>query len=67
MRLCILPGYSSCDQCPEFNEYGMKLSRKQGHALKLKTKIVYLPLIDRPPAPADSAAMIIALLRAQEV
>ena len=52
-----------CDQCPEFNGYNMKLSRK--HALKTKTKIVYLPLIDRPPA--NSATMMTALLRAQEV
>ena len=54
-----------CDQCPEFNGYNMKLSREQGHALKTKTKIVYLPLIDRPPA--NSATMMTALLRAQEV
>ena len=43
----------------------MKLSREQGHALKTKTKIVYLPLIDRPPA--NSATMMTGLLRAQEV
>ena len=54
-----------CDQCPEFNGYNMKLSREQGHALKTKTKIVYLPLIDR--SPAHSATMMTALLRAQEV
>jgi len=35
----------SCDQCPEFNGYNMKLSREQGHTLKPKTNIVYLPLI----------------------
>ena len=55
----------SCDQCPEFNRYNMKLSREQGHTLKPKTKIMYLPLIDRPPA--DSATMMMTLLRAQEV
>ena len=54
-----------CDQCPEFNGYNMKLSREQGHALKTKTKIVYVPLIDRPPA--NSAAMMTALLRAHEI
>ena len=53
----------SCDQCPEFIGCNMKLSREQGHTLKAKTKIVYLPLIDRPPA--DSVTMMMALLRAQ--
>ena len=43
----------------------MKLSREQGHTLKPQTKIVYLPLIDRPPA--DPATMMVALLRAEEV
>ena len=57
--------FQRCDQCPEFNGYNMKLSREQGHTLKPKTKIMYLPLIDRPPA--DSATMMMTLLRAQEV
>ena len=43
----------------------MKLSREQGHTLKPKTKIMYLPLIDRPPV--DSSTMMMTLLRAQEV
>ena len=43
----------------------MKLSREQGHTLKPKTEIMYLPLIDRPPA--DSETMMMTLLRAQEV
>ena len=55
----------SCDQCPEFNGYNMKLSREQGHSLNPKTMIVYLPFIDRPPS--DSATLMMTILRAQEV
>ena len=43
----------------------MKLSREQGHTLKAKTKIMYLPYIDRPPS--DSATLMMTILRAQEV
>ena len=39
--------------------------REQGHMLRKKTQIVYLPLIDKPPA--DPATITSALLKAQAV
>ena len=49
----------SCNQCSELNGYNMKLSRDQGHTLKPTTKIMYLPLIDRPPADSPTLMMTI--------
>jgi hypothetical protein len=51
--------------CPEFNGYNTRLCREQGHTLKPKTNIVYLPLIDMPPA--DPSTMMAAMKKAQQL
>ena len=51
--------------CPEYNGYNTMVCREQGHMLRKKTQIVYLPLIDK--APADPATITSALLKAQAV
>lgn len=51
--------------CPEYNGYNTEICRKQGHMLKKKTNIVYLPLIDKTPT--DPATIMSALLKAREV
>lgn len=53
------------DNCPEFNGYGTRLSREQGHSPSPKTKVVYLPLIDKPPA--DPSTIYQSLLKAQQI
>ena len=53
------------DKCPEFNGYNTKICREQGHAPKPKTNIVYLPLIDMPPA--DPSTMFTAMVKAQNI
>ena len=52
-------------KCPEFNGYNTKLCREQGHTLKPKTKVVYMPLIDKPPA--DPSTMMTAMLKAERI
>ena len=49
--------------CPEYNGYNTMVCREQGHMLRKKTQIVYLPLIDK--APADPATITSALLKTQ--
>ncbi len=51
--------------CPEYNGYNTKLCREQGHTLKPQTNIVYLPLIDRPPA--DPATIMGAMVKAKKL
>lgn len=51
--------------CPEYNGYNTRVCRQQGHMLKKKTNIVYLPLIDK--APAEPATIMSAMLKAQAV
>ena len=53
------------DKCPEFNGYNTQLCRDQGHCLRPKTKIVYMPMIDLPPA--DPSTMLTALVNAQKI
>ena len=53
------------DNCPEYMGYNTRACREQGLDKKVKTQVVYLPLIDSPPAHADTRAS--ALLRAQQV
>ncbi|KAJ8021891.1 hypothetical protein HOLleu_39220 [Holothuria leucospilota] len=53
------------DNCAEFNGYNTKMCREQGHSLAPKTKVAYLPLIDKPPA--DPATMMTAMLKAQQI
>ena len=51
--------------CPEYHGYNTKVCREQGHILKRKTSIVYLPLIDK--APSDPATIMSARLKARAV
>ena len=51
--------------CPEYNGDNTKVCREQGHMWKKKTKIVYLPLIDK--ATADPATTILYLLKAEAI
>ena len=53
------------DKCPEFNGYNTRLCREQGHSLAPKTKVVYLPLIDKPPAHA--ATMMTAMVKSKQI
>ena len=45
---------NSNDNCPEFNGFNTSVAREQGQALKPKTQVVYLPLIDMPPSDPDT-------------
>ena len=55
----------TADKCPEFNGYNTKHSREHGHSLAPKTNVVYLPLIDKPPAHA--ATMMTAMVKAKQI
>ena len=45
---------NSNDNCPEVNGFNTSVAREQGQALKPKTQVVYLPLIDMPPSDPDT-------------
>ena len=51
--------------CPEYHGYNTKVCREQGHTLKRKTSIVYLPLTYK--APADPATIMSDMLKARAV
>ena len=51
--------------CPEHHGYNTKVCREQGHILKRKTSIIYLPLIYK--APADPATIMSDMLKARAV
>ena len=53
------------DKCPEINGYNTKLCRGQGHYLAPKTKVVYLPIIEKPPAHA--ATTMPAMVKAKQI
>lgn len=53
------------DDCPEFNGYNTRLCRENGEVLQPRTKAVYLPLIDMPPAHPDT--MMTAMCKAQKM
>ena len=53
------------DKFPEFNGYNTNLCREQGHSLAPKTKVVYLPLINKPPAHAST--MMPAMVKAKQI
>ena len=48
--------------CPEYHGFHTKVCCEQGHFLKRKTSIVYLPLIYK--APADPATIMSDMLKA---
>lgn len=51
--------------CPEHNGYNSQISRKQGHSVSKRSNIVYLPLIDNPPA--DPRTIMTSMLKAKKV
>ena len=53
------------DKCLDFNGYNTKLCREQGHSLAPTTNVVYLPLIDMPPAHAGT--MMTAMVKAKQI
>ena len=53
------------EDCPEYNGYNTRLCREQGHSVQPKTRVVYLPMINQPPA--DPSTMMAAMLRAKSV
>ena len=55
----------SIDGCVEFNGYNTKMCREQGHSLAPKTRIVYLPLIDKPPAEPSTVTTV--LVKAKQI
>ena len=42
------------DGAPEYNGYNTMQTREEGQSLKPKTRAIYLPLIDMPPAEYDT-------------
>ena len=53
------------NDCPKFNGYNTRLCREQGSSPELKTKAVYLSLIDMPPAHPDT--IMTAMRKAQQL
>ena len=51
--------------CPEFNGYNTRLYHNKGEVSQPKTKAVYLPLIDMPPAHPDT--IMTAMIKAQNL
>ena len=51
--------------CPEFNGYNPRLCHEQGRSPEPRTKAVYLPLIDMPPAHPDT--IMTAMSKAQKL
>ena len=50
---------------PEFNGYNTRLCHEQGRSPEPKTKAIYLPLIDMPPAHPDT--IMTAMSKAQQL
>ena len=61
----IMKDMNALTDCPEYHGYNTKVCREQGHILKRKTSIVYLPLIYQ--APADPATIMSDMLKARDV
>ena len=65
MDFLFLKEMSNNDNCPEFNGYNTQICRDQGHVPKLKTKAMYMPLIDMTPSDPDT--IMTALRQAQQI
>ena len=63
--LAFLTDVIMSNDSPEFNGYNTRLCREQGRCPKPKTKAVYLPLIDMPPAHPDT--IMTAMSKAQQL
>ena len=55
----------SVENCPEYNGFNTRLCREQGHSIKPKTKVVYLPLMDS--SPSDPATMMSSIVKAKNI
>ena len=55
----------SSRECPEHNGYNTQVCRDQGHSVQPKTNVVYLPMIDKPPA--TNSTMMDAMIKAKAV
>ena len=53
------------ENCPEYNGYLTRTNREQGLVVQPKTRVVYLPLINRPPA--DPQTMYTCLLKTKKL
>ena len=51
--------------CPEYNGYNTRLCRDEGQSVRPKTKVVYLPLIDKTPS--DPSTTEASLIKAQTI
>ena len=65
LNLNFLKDVVQSEGCPEFNGYNTRLCRERGETLQPKTKAVYLPLIDMPPAHPDT--IMTAMDKAQKL
>ena len=63
--LKMTPLRQDIDRCLEFNGYNTKMCREQGHSLAPMTRIVYLPLIDKPPAHPSTVTTV--LVKAKQI
>ena len=62
---CFFKDIFSQADCPEFGGYNTKLCREQGHTLQPRTRVVYLPMINKTPA--EPATMMAAMLKAKNI
>jgi hypothetical protein len=62
-----LQAISSDDKCSthKFNGFNTKVARDQGFMLQPKTKVIYLPMIDKSPTDPDT--IVSAMLKAKQV
>ena len=51
--------------CPEYNGYNTRICREQGHSILPKTRVVFLPMINQPPA--DPSTVMAAMLKAKSM
>ena len=65
MDFMFLKEMSNDDNCPEFNGYYTQICSDQGHSPKLKTKAMYMSLIDMTPSDPDT--IMTALRQAQKI
>ncbi len=49
LDLQVFKKIASSNSCPEYLGYNTQICREQGHAIQPKTRVIYLPLIDKPP------------------
>ena len=55
----------SVRSCPEYSGFNTRLCREQGHAMKPRSNVVYLPLIDS--SPSDPQTMMESIMKAKRI